>query len=142
MSARTTTFWPPSACSFPSSISSPACSACLGWAIQASNVERSSHTPSQIGKPMKCPQCKDTALVMSERQGIEIDYCPNCRGIWLDRGELDKLIEKASIGQNPSPQPSTVASPQSHAVHERVVYRDDSRHRHYKQKSWLSEIFD
>jgi len=91
---------------------------------------------------MKCPQCKDTALVMSERQGIEIDYCPNCRGIWLDRGELDKLIEKASIGQNLSPPSSTVASTQSHAVHERVVYRDDSRHRHYKQKSWLSEIFD
>ncbi|NCV62499.1 MAG: hypothetical protein EBW49_00870 [Betaproteobacteria bacterium] len=48
---------------------------------------------------MKCPQCKDTALVMSERQGIEIDYCPNCRGIWLDRGELDKLIEKAAVFQ-------------------------------------------
>ena len=71
---------------------------------------------------MKCPQCKDNALAMSERQGIEIDYCPSCRGIWLDRGELDKLIEKAAS--------------------ERVVYRDDSRHHHYKQKSWLSDIFD
>ena len=49
---------------------------------------------------MKCPQCKDNALVMSERQGIEIDYCPNCRGIWLDRGELDKLSEKAASGQS------------------------------------------
>ena len=49
---------------------------------------------------MKCPQCKDNALAMSERQGIEIDYCPSCRGIWLDRGELDKLIEKAASGQS------------------------------------------
>jgi Zn-finger nucleic acid-binding protein len=45
---------------------------------------------------MHCPVCKDPQLVISERQGIEIDYCPSCRGVWLDRGELDKLIEKAS----------------------------------------------
>ena len=43
---------------------------------------------------MKCPTCTDTALVMSDRQGVEIDYCPQCRGVWLDRGELDKLIER------------------------------------------------
>lgn len=41
---------------------------------------------------MKCPNCADSTLVMSERQGVEIDYCPQCRGIWLDRGELDKLL--------------------------------------------------
>jgi len=45
---------------------------------------------------MKCPICKDTTLVMSERKGIEIDYCPECRGVWLDRGELDKLLETAN----------------------------------------------
>jgi uncharacterized protein len=45
---------------------------------------------------MKCPTCKDVNLVMSERQGIEIDYCPECRGIWLDRGELDKIIERST----------------------------------------------
>ena len=44
---------------------------------------------------MKCPTCTDTALVMSDRQGVEIDYCPQCRGVWLDRGELDKLIERS-----------------------------------------------
>lgn len=43
---------------------------------------------------MKCPVCKDKDLVMSERSGIEIDYCPECRGVWLDRGELDKIIER------------------------------------------------
>lgn len=44
---------------------------------------------------MKCPVCVDATLVMSERKGIEIDYCPECRGIWLDRGEIDKIIERS-----------------------------------------------
>ncbi|MBP6289577.1 MAG: zf-TFIIB domain-containing protein, partial [Aliarcobacter sp.] len=48
---------------------------------------------------MKCPVCKDIDLVMSERQGVEIDYCPSCRGVWLDRGELDKIIEKSATYQ-------------------------------------------
>ena len=43
---------------------------------------------------MKCPNCKNVDLVLSERQNVEIDYCPTCRGVWLDRGELDKIIEK------------------------------------------------
>ena len=44
---------------------------------------------------MKCPVCKDVTLLMSEKNGVEIDYCPECRGIWLDRGELDKIIQRA-----------------------------------------------
>ena len=44
---------------------------------------------------MNCPSCKDVSLVMSERQGVEIDYCPQCRGVWLDRGELDKIIDRS-----------------------------------------------
>lgn len=44
---------------------------------------------------MNCPVCKDVKLVISDRQGIEIDYCPECRGVQLDRGELDKIIEKS-----------------------------------------------
>ncbi|CDD41100.1 putative uncharacterized protein [Collinsella sp. CAG:398] len=44
---------------------------------------------------MKCPVCKDATLLMSEKNGVEIDYCPECRGIWLDRGELDKIIDRA-----------------------------------------------
>ena len=82
---------------------------------------------------MKCPVCKEPDLVISERQGIEMDYCPSCRGVWLDRGELDKLIEKSTSG--------------SHA-------RGDAEWReargcsgrpqgHYKKpKSRLHEIFD
>lgn len=60
---------------------------------------------------MKCPVCKETQLVMTERQNIEIDYCPKCRGVWLDRGELDKLIERserenmAALPPPPSPLP-------------------------------------
>ncbi|WP_236843925.1 zf-TFIIB domain-containing protein, partial [Campylobacter lanienae] len=45
---------------------------------------------------MLCPVCKDVNLVMSERSGVEIDYCPSCRGVWLDRGELDKIIERST----------------------------------------------
>ena len=70
---------------------------------------------------------------MSERQGIEIDYCPKCRGVWLDRGELDKLIDRAAPLPGPSPQqPSR-------------EYRDDDDHRRgYKRKrgGFLGEIFD
>lgn len=52
---------------------------------------------------MKCPTCTDTALVMSDRQGVEIDHCPQCRGVWLDRGELDKLIERSATLAPPAP---------------------------------------
>lgn len=80
---------------------------------------------------MKCPVCKDPSLVMSERQGVEIDYCPTCRGVWLDRGELDKLIEKAATAMPAQAQPAHHAP----AYDNRPVYRK-------KQKSWLNEIFD
>ena len=49
---------------------------------------------------MKCPVCREAELVMSERQGIEIDYCSTCRGVWLDRGELDKIIDKSLNGND------------------------------------------
>lgn len=57
---------------------------------------------------MKCPT-DDSTLVMSERNGIEIDYCPQCRGVWLDRGELDKIIERA--GGLDAAQPAAPAAP-------------------------------
>lgn len=62
---------------------------------------------------MKCPVCVSPDLVMTERQGIEIDYCPSCRGVWLDRGELDKIIERSE--QRPSSAPAAPANPQMHA---------------------------
>ncbi|HRK56445.1 MAG TPA: zf-TFIIB domain-containing protein [Burkholderiaceae bacterium] len=79
---------------------------------------------------MQCPVCKDPQLVIAERQGIEIDYCPSCRGVWLDRGELDKLIERSAAA---SAAPPPAAQP----------YRSEHRTGYYKKhKSWLSEIFD
>jgi Zn-finger nucleic acid-binding protein len=98
---------------------------------------------------MKCPNDNGT-LVMSERSGIEIDYCPVCRGIWLDRGELDKLIEKnATAGSAPAPQP--IATPQveniQHAPQE-YRYKDDYRHddksykKRHKRESFLGDLFD
>lgn len=100
---------------------------------------------------MKCPT-DETTLVMSERSGIEIDYCPTCRGVWLDRGELDKIIDR-SLGQQPAaaPQPPPAAAPPapSYERYDRDD-RDDRRYPpqqqgYYKKKrkeSWLSEIFD
>jgi len=63
---------------------------------------------------MKCPNDCETPLVMSERQGVEIDYCPTCRGVWLDRGELDKIIERSAQYEartTPTPPPAAPASP-------------------------------
>lgn len=86
---------------------------------------------------MKCPTCTDTALVMSDRQGVEIDYCPQCRGVWLDRGELDKLIERSA---SMTPAPAVNASVQSQRQFA------DSEHgrgqQGHRNKSWLSNIFD
>ncbi|WP_280177208.1 zf-TFIIB domain-containing protein [Azospirillum palustre] len=57
------------------------------------------------GDGLSCPNCRIT-LVMSERQGVEIDYCPKCRGVWLDRGELDTIIERSARYAMQSPSPS------------------------------------
>lgn len=86
---------------------------------------------------MKCPTDNAT-LVMSERSGIEIDYCPDCRGVWLDRGELDKIIERAA--QPTAAAPSAYAEPR----YREPDYRDQQRPYPAKKKreSWLSELFD
>jgi uncharacterized protein len=73
---------------------------------------------------MDCP-VDGTQLMMTERQGIEVDYCPKCRGVWLDRGELDKIIERADTDVQPGEQPS-----------------QGREHRPKKKKNLLSEIFE
>ncbi|ANF30563.1 hypothetical protein A0130_01730 [Leifsonia xyli] len=93
---------------------------------------------------MKCPTDNAT-LVMSERHGIEIDYCPECRGVWLDRGELDKIIDRA--GTQPSAHaPQPYAEPRyAEPQYREPQYRDQSYgQRPYKKKreNWLSELFD
>ena len=89
---------------------------------------------------MKCPTCPDSILSITDRQGVEIDYCPQCRGVWLDRGELDKLM---AIGANqpPAQRPAMVSRPD---------FVDSDDHKSYgsqgypsrRRKSWLNDIFD
>jgi Zn-finger nucleic acid-binding protein len=100
---------------------------------------------------MKCPT-DGSDLVMTERQGIEIDYCPKCRGVWLDRGELDKIIERAApppaaqpafAPQAPAPAPY---SPRPERYDDRR-HHDDDRYKHHdyrhrKRKGFLGELFD
>lgn len=74
---------------------------------------------------MKCPVCKDVTLLMSEKKGIEIDYCPECRGIWLDRGELDKLLAAKEKIESTEQERETKTKQTSH-----------------KKESFLSEIFE
>lgn len=118
---------------------------------------------------MQCPN-DGAVLVMSERSGIEIDYCPTCRGVWLDRGELDKIIERAArefaspaAAAQPAPPPAAaapqVAPPQptqqqGYPANPMDVLRQDTRgyddrrydQGHYRKKkkkdNWLSELFD
>ena len=90
---------------------------------------------------MKCP-IDSADLVMTERQGIEIDYCPKCRGVWLDRGELDKVIER-----NAASEGVMAAPPPRQARHRKDYDDDDDRHygkypRRHKRKSLLGELFD
>lgn len=96
---------------------------------------------------MSCPVCR-VPLSMSDRQGIEIDFCPQCRGVWLDRGELDKIIERSAPAAAPAPPPPAAPHsapppqpypqqgypPQPHYGHKDYRYK--------KRKSWLEEIFD
>ncbi len=89
---------------------------------------------------MPCPVCK-VPLVMSERQGVEIDYCPQCRGVWLDRGELDKIIERAqedqpARSQAPAPAPFAPPPPGYHQPH------GYGKHPYKRKKSFLEELFD
>lgn len=106
---------------------------------------------------MSCPVCR-VPLAMSDRQGIEIDYCPQCRGVWLDRGELDKIIERSLPQQQPAApaapppvQPAPVQHAPSHHAPPAPGYGssyqqpwNDRPHygRYKKRKSWLEDLFD
>lgn len=84
---------------------------------------------------MKCPTCTETDLVMTDRQGVEIDYCPKCRGVWLDRGELDKIIERSS-------QPAPLSRRDDDDWDDDDKYKYQYGKKKSKTKSIFGEIFD
>jgi Zn-finger nucleic acid-binding protein len=86
---------------------------------------------------VNCPVCVSTTLTVTERQGIEIDFCPKCRGVWLDRGELDKILERSTAVQPPPPPPST----DPRGRYDRDRDEDDRRYGKRKKSIW-HEIFD
>ncbi len=105
-------------------------------------------SPTLLQDPSKgllCPVCR-VALVMTDRQNVEIDYCPTCRGVWLDRGELDKIIERSL------PQGASASGEQGlsgSGGDQRQGHGGGGKHgggghgsSGYRRKSWLSEIFD
>ena len=99
---------------------------------------------------MRCPIDVETDLVMTERQGIEIDYCPKCRGVWLDRGELDTILERSASGSASAQAPRH--QEERPVYEERPRYDDRSRHDEYdrdrdyprrkKRDSFLDDLFD
>lgn len=107
---------------------------------------------------MNCPNCNET-LVMADRQGIEIDYCPKCRGVWLDRGELDKIIERSqsyglgdNSGQQPNYQQPNQQQPYPDKPHydrpgeghygQQPYYGKDPYYGKKKKKGFLGDFFD
>lgn len=98
---------------------------------------------------MDCPVCKNVKLVMADRQGIEIDYCPNCRGVWLDRGELDKIIDR-TVGASAQPVQQQVhhapyQTPQQQGLgHSQPssAYPQQGYHKKKKREGFLGELFD
>jgi Zn-finger nucleic acid-binding protein len=93
---------------------------------------------------MQCPVCKNVNLVMSERQGIEIDYCPQCRGVWLDRGELDKMIDRSAT-TNTSASTSQPVRPQNMPEPNRTqdhMLHHGSNFKKKKRGGFLDDLFD
>ncbi len=109
------------------------------------------HFPPIKSTTMNCPKC-NIPLSMSDRQGVEIDFCPQCRGVWLDRGELDKIIERSSAGFSagssvpPAVQASPPPMPAPPMPGPPRRYDDDDDDDYYrrgkKKKSFLGDLFD
>ena len=94
---------------------------------------------------MNCPKCFEP-LRIAERQGIEIDYCPECRGVWLDHGELDKIIERTVTFTHPH-TPPRYAEEEKHYKKDKYSEKEYKKYKEYKKKKkkakhFLEEIFD
>ncbi|GHA58909.1 TFIIB-type zinc ribbon-containing protein [Pontibacter akesuensis] len=89
---------------------------------------------------MKCPNCNET-LLMSDKNGVEIDYCPNCRGIWLDRGELEKIMERSA--DHYSKKENYDSDSKRYGYGDRShSHEQHKKHPHKKKESFLSDFFD
>ncbi|MBU9142359.1 zf-TFIIB domain-containing protein [Burkholderia multivorans] len=90
---------------------------------------------------MKCPVCKTPDLLMAERQSIEIDYCPDCRGVWLDRGELDKLIA-CDRSDAPPPRHEARDDRRDDGRYDGRTYDDRRRHDDRRRRKSVFDLFD
>jgi Zn-finger nucleic acid-binding protein len=113
------------------------------------------HPKREEGEIMRCPVDGET-LVMADRHGVEIDYCPKCRGVWLDRGELDKIIERAGGAESAVPlrEPARGAVQAYAEEPRREMRREETRRRDHdddddydrrprkRRESFLSDLFD
>ena len=90
---------------------------------------------------MLCPVCKTVQLTMADRSGIEIDYCPQCRGVWLDRGELDKIIDRAGPAMAAPAAPAHYPPQQPHHPSS-VPYGSGGYYKKKKREGFLGELFD
>lgn len=88
---------------------------------------------------MKCPNCNET-LVMTDRQGVEIDYCPKCRGVWLDKGELDKLIERSSSFD--SNRSDNSFKQDNDDYRRKYDEKHDPKYGQRKKRGFLGDLFD
>jgi Zn-finger nucleic acid-binding protein len=91
--------------------------------------------------------CEDQQLAISSREGVEIDYCPQCRGVWLDRGELDKIIDRVADGGGAAvasapPPPPRQEDRRYEERHEDRPYDDRRPDKRRKRRSFLDDIFD
>ena len=90
---------------------------------------------------MKCPAC-NMDLQMTERSGVEIDYCPQCRGVWLDRGELDKIIERSVAPHRAGSDQDDDDYRSRKKYHDTWDYDDDYRDPGKQRRGWFGELFD
>jgi hypothetical protein len=88
---------------------------------------------------MQCPVCVDVQLSISSRESVEIDYCPQCRGVWLDRGELDKILDRVAAGAPATPAP---AARDDRPRDDRDRDRDDRSYKKKRRGSFLEDLFD
>ena len=96
---------------------------------------------AQVKEGMLCPVCR-TDLMMTDRQGVKIDYCPRCRGVWLDRGELDKIVERSAGGPSGATPRSGGREYERRRDHDYRDEHEDSDRRQGRRGSWLEDIFD